>query len=70
MTRINTIEKLGDLKNNILKKRETFRATLVICGGTGCQASGSTDVIDAIQAALHNHGLNVINFSASVDNRN
>ena len=57
MTRINTIEKLGDLKNTILKEREKFRATLIICGGTGCQASQSTNVIDAIQTALHNHGL-------------
>ena len=57
MTRINTIEKLGDLKNTILKEREKFRATLIICGGTGCQASQSTNVIDAIQTALHNPGL-------------
>ncbi len=57
MTKINTIEALGDLKDNILIEREKFRATIVICGGTGCQASQSTDVIDAIRTALHNHGL-------------
>ncbi len=57
MTRINTMEKLGDLKTTILKDREKLQATIVICGGTGCQASRSADVIEAIRASLDTHGL-------------
>jgi NADH-quinone oxidoreductase subunit F len=58
MAKIHTTKDLEDLRNKILKDREKFRATLVICGGTGCQASRSRDVIDAIQKELDNHGLN------------
>ncbi len=58
MTKINTPKDLADLRNKILKDREKYRATLVICGGTGCQASRSGDVIDTIKKELDHQGLN------------
>jgi len=58
MAKINTLKKLEDLRNKILNDRKKYRATIVICGGTGCQASRSRDVISAINKELDNHGLN------------
>jgi len=58
MAKINTLKKLEDLRNKILNDRKKYRATIVICGGTGCQASRSRDVISAIKKELDNHGLN------------
>ena len=58
MTKINTVNDLENLRNKILEDREKFRATLVICGGTGCQASRAGGVIDEIKKELDNHGLN------------
>lgn len=58
MTKINTLKKLETLRNKILNDRKKYRATLVICGGTGCRASRSGDVIDAIKKELDNRGLN------------
>ena len=57
MAKVNTLKKLEALRNKILKDREKYRATIVICGGTGCQASRSGDVINAIKKELGNHGL-------------
>ena len=47
MTRINTVSDLNNLRQRILDERKNLRATMIICGGTGCQASRSRDVIDA-----------------------
>jgi len=58
MAKVNTLKKLEALRNKILNNREKYRATIVICGGTGCQASRSGDVISEIKKELDNHGLN------------
>jgi NADH-quinone oxidoreductase subunit F len=57
MTKINTISDLEALRKRLLKDRKKFRATLTMCGGTGCQASHSRAVIDAIKDELVKQGL-------------
>ena len=57
MTKINTISDLEALLNRLLDDRKKFRATLTVCGGTGCQASHSRAVIDAVKDELVKQGL-------------
>jgi len=57
MTRINTVSDLNNLRQRILDERKNLRATMIICGGTGCQASRSRDVIDAVKKELAKQGL-------------
>lgn len=57
MTKLNTIKELENLRKKILNDREKYRVTLAVCGGTGCQASRSGDVIDAIKNELEKQGL-------------
>lgn len=58
MTRINTVSDLNNLRQRILDDRKNLQATMIICGGTGCQASRSRAVIDAMKEELVKHGLN------------
>jgi NADH-quinone oxidoreductase subunit F len=57
MTKINTISDLEALRKRLLNDRKKFRATLTLCGGTGCQASRSRAVIDAIKDEIVKQGL-------------
>jgi len=57
MTKINTISDLEALRKRLLDDRKKFRATLTVCGGTGCQASHSRAVIDAVKDELVKQGL-------------
>ena len=36
---------------------EFYRAHVLVCGGTGCTSSGSTDIIDKFNDELQKHGL-------------
>jgi NADH:ubiquinone oxidoreductase subunit F (NADH-binding)/(2Fe-2S) ferredoxin/NAD-dependent dihydropyrimidine dehydrogenase PreA subunit len=36
----------------------TYRTEIMLCGGTGCRASGSEEVKEALKAELERHGLN------------
>ncbi|MCP4576923.1 MAG: NADH-quinone oxidoreductase subunit NuoF [Deltaproteobacteria bacterium] len=56
MNKINTINDLGTLREKLQSYRKSFRKTLILCGGTGCQVSRSRDVIDSIQAELVKQG--------------
>ena len=49
MTKINSIDDLKALRENILGNQNKFSSTIILCGGTGCQASKSQDVIKAIK---------------------
>ncbi|MDY6973318.1 MAG: NADH-ubiquinone oxidoreductase-F iron-sulfur binding region domain-containing protein [Thermodesulfobacteriota bacterium] len=51
-SKLKTIKDLESLRNSLLKKREKFHATIVVCSGTGCQASRSPAVIDAVKKEL------------------
>jgi NADH:ubiquinone oxidoreductase subunit F (NADH-binding)/(2Fe-2S) ferredoxin/Pyruvate/2-oxoacid:ferredoxin oxidoreductase delta subunit len=52
MTKIKTVKDLASFREKILKKRQQYKSTLILCGGTGCQASRSNKVIDAIKNEL------------------
>jgi len=57
MPRLTRIQDLGGLREELGARRRRFQTTLVICGGTGCQASRSLAVIDSIRSELANQEL-------------
>lgn len=57
MTRINRISDLDALREEIQQYRNSFQSTIILCGGTGCQASRAKDLIQAIKDALVAQGL-------------
>jgi len=52
MLKLATREDLEITRKRLLFDRKKIDKTLIICGGTGCQASRSRDVIDAINKEL------------------
>ena len=57
MPKLNTISDLEAMRDSIHNDRKNIRATLTLCGGTGCQASRSRDVIDGVKDELAKQGL-------------
>ncbi|MDY7035568.1 MAG: NADH-ubiquinone oxidoreductase-F iron-sulfur binding region domain-containing protein [Thermodesulfobacteriota bacterium] len=57
MTKINTVNDLNSLREKIQNYRKSLRATLIICGGTGCQSSRSRDLVDAVKDELAKQGV-------------
>lgn len=57
MTKIKTISDLESLRNKLQGKRKNFRTSLVLCGGTGCQASRCQVLIDTVKDELVKQGL-------------
>lgn len=57
MSKLETAGDLSALREKIIADRKALRSTLVICGGTGCQASRSLDVIEAARNELAKQGL-------------
>ena len=57
MTKIKTIKSLEAFRKSLVKDRKKIQSTLVMCGGTGCQASRCQDVIDAVKNELDKQGL-------------
>ncbi len=57
MPKIKSASGLDKLRAAILKKRQSLQGTVTICGGTGCQASRSRKVIEAVTAELSKQGL-------------
>ncbi len=57
MNKIHSLDRLRNFRQGIIDQRKKFAATMIICGGTGCQASRSKDVIEAIQNELASQGL-------------
>jgi NADH-quinone oxidoreductase subunit F len=57
MNKINTIKELESLRKSLISERRKFSATLIVCGGTGCKASHSHGVIDALKEELIKLGL-------------
>jgi NADH-quinone oxidoreductase subunit F len=59
MRRLNTIDDFIELRRRILSEKEIQydHPTLVICAGTGGQASGSNDIIRIIKRYILEHGL-------------
>ena len=52
MPHLNTKEDLEIMGKQLLLDREKIHKTLIVCGGTGCTASRSRDVIDALNKEL------------------
>jgi len=52
MSRINSYRELDHMREWLIEQRKAVTKTIMICGGTGCQASRSQAVIDAIRAEL------------------
>jgi NADH-quinone oxidoreductase subunit F len=60
MTPVNTIkspQELGDLKDKMVAALDSGCTRVLICGGTGCMANGSPEILDALQTELNRRGL-------------
>jgi NADH:ubiquinone oxidoreductase subunit F (NADH-binding)/(2Fe-2S) ferredoxin/Pyruvate/2-oxoacid:ferredoxin oxidoreductase delta subunit len=57
MTRLKSIKDLASQRKKILAKRKAIEKTVIVCGGTGCLASRSQPVIDALGEQLAEQGL-------------
>jgi NADH-quinone oxidoreductase subunit F len=57
MSTLNSYRELEHLREELRTERQNITTTIIICGGTGCQASRSQDVIDSIREELSQQGL-------------
>jgi len=57
MSKLNSYRELEHLREHLRQQRRAYKTTVMICGGTGCQASQSPAVIDAIRNELTKQGL-------------
>jgi len=57
MSRLNSFRELEHLRELLRGQHQGTTATVTVCGGTGCQASRSQDVIDAVREGLTTQGL-------------
>ncbi len=57
MTKIKTISELEALREELQNYRKNFKTSIVLCGGTGCRASRSHILIDAVKVELAKQGL-------------
>ena len=57
MSTLNSYRELEHLREQLRTQRQNITTTIMICGGTGCQASQSQAVIDALKQELSQQGL-------------
>ena len=57
MPRLNSYRELEHLRERLRQERHSITTTVMVCGGTGCQASKSQAVIDAVRDELSGQGL-------------
>jgi NADH:ubiquinone oxidoreductase subunit F (NADH-binding)/(2Fe-2S) ferredoxin/Pyruvate/2-oxoacid:ferredoxin oxidoreductase delta subunit len=57
MSRLNSARELEHLRERLQEQRQNIATTVMVCGGTGCQASRSQAVIDTIRDELSRQGL-------------
>jgi NADH-quinone oxidoreductase subunit F len=57
MPRLNSPEELEKLRQEILSRRDPDNPVVSICAGTGCLASGASEVIAAFEAEIEKQGL-------------
>ena len=57
MPRLNSYRELEHLREQLREQRQNITTTVMVCGGTGCQASQSRAVIDAVRDELAKQGL-------------
>ena len=57
MFRLNSFRELEHLRELLREQRQNITTTVMVCGGTGCKASSSQAVIDAVRDELSRQGL-------------
>jgi NADH-quinone oxidoreductase subunit F len=57
MSKIQTFADLNGFRERLQSYRESFEASIILCGGTGCQASRARDLISAVKDSLSKQGL-------------
>ncbi|MFC2044968.1 NADH-ubiquinone oxidoreductase-F iron-sulfur binding region domain-containing protein [Chloroflexota bacterium] len=57
MPRLNSYRELEHLREQLREQRQRITTTIIVCGDTGCQASNSQAVIDALRNELSKQGL-------------
>jgi len=57
MPRLNSYRELEHLREQLREQRQSITTTVMVCGGTGCQASNSRAVIDTVRDELSRQGL-------------
>jgi len=57
MSRLNSFRELEHLRELLREQRQNITTTVMVCGGPGCQPSGSQAVIDAMRGELSRQGL-------------
>jgi len=53
MTEIKTFIALEALRKKLQNYRNSFKSSLTLCGGTGCQASHARDLINSVKNELN-----------------
>ena len=59
MSRLNSSRELEHLRQQLREQRQNITTTVMVCGGTGCQASRSRAVIDAVSDELSRQELDM-----------
>jgi NADH:ubiquinone oxidoreductase subunit F (NADH-binding)/(2Fe-2S) ferredoxin/NAD-dependent dihydropyrimidine dehydrogenase PreA subunit len=59
MSRLNSFRELEHLRQQLREQRQNITTTVMVCGGTGCQASRSRAVIDAVSDELSRQELDM-----------
>jgi NADH:ubiquinone oxidoreductase subunit F (NADH-binding)/(2Fe-2S) ferredoxin len=57
VSRLNSYRELEHLREQLREQRRNITTTVMVCGGTGCKASRSQAVIDAVRGELSRQGL-------------
>jgi NADH:ubiquinone oxidoreductase subunit F (NADH-binding)/(2Fe-2S) ferredoxin/Pyruvate/2-oxoacid:ferredoxin oxidoreductase delta subunit len=57
MARLNTPEELASLRQEVVSNRDPNRPRISVCAGTGCLASGASQVVEAVKAEIDKQGL-------------
>jgi NADH:ubiquinone oxidoreductase subunit F (NADH-binding)/(2Fe-2S) ferredoxin len=57
MPKIKSPDELEKVRQEILSRRDPNRACISVCAGTGCLASGASEVIDAFKSEIERQGL-------------
>ena len=55
--KITTLEALNAIRDSVEESHAKFRISAMLCGGTGCHASGSRKLIGALREELDKQGL-------------
>jgi len=57
MSRLNSVRELDHLREWLQERQQSITKTVMVCGGTGCEASQSQAVVKAIRDELSRQGL-------------